>query len=144
MASRASSDEHYVIDLCDAVLGVKGLRQHRFPWLLGDPSPKTGRQVALPVDAYWPGFDLVVEFHERQHDEAVVFFDKPERLTVSGVHRGLQRALYDERRRELIPQHGMTLVIVTIDAFESRRGKIVRRPGEDRLAIAYLLDALHR
>ncbi len=85
-----------------------------------------------------------MEYHERQHDEAVVFFDKPERLTVSGVHRGLQRALQDERRRELIPQHGITLVIVTLDAFESRRGKIVRRPGDDRLAIASLLDALHR
>ncbi|MFH5823098.1 hypothetical protein [Georgenia sp. AZ-5] len=142
MASRASSDEHYVIDLCDAVLSVKGLRQHRFPWLLGDPSPKTGRRVALPVDAYWPGFDLVVEFYERQHDEAVSFFDKPERLTVSGVHRGLQRALYDGRRRELVPEHGLKLVIITLDAFESRRGKIVRRPSDDRLAVVSLLEAV--
>jgi len=32
-----------VIDLCDAVLGLKGLCQHRFFWLRGDPPPKTGR-----------------------------------------------------------------------------------------------------
>ena len=144
VATRASSDEHYVIDLCDAVLGVQALRQHRFPWLLGDPSPKTGRQVALPVDAYWPDFNLAVEFYERQHDETVTFFDKPERLTVSGVHRGLQRSLYDERRRELVPQNGIKLVVVTLDVFESRRGKIIRRPSEDRLAIASLLDDIHR
>src|SRR5688500_2545073 len=81
---RVHSDEFYVLDLCDETLGEPGLRQHRFPWLLGDPSPKTGRTVTLPVDGYWPTRNLVVEFYERQHSEAVPFF-KPDRLTVSGV-----------------------------------------------------------
>lgn len=94
---RSASDEHYVLDLCDEVLGEVALRQHRFPWLSGDPSSKTGRVVLLPVDGYWPGLRLVVEFYERQHSEAVPFFDKPDRITVSGVPRGQQRALYDER-----------------------------------------------
>lgn len=136
---RADSDEHYVLALCDEVLGEVGLRQHRFAWLVGDPSPKTGRAVALPVDGYWPDSNLVVEFYERQHSEAVPFFDKPDRLTVSGVPRGEQRALYDERRRQLIPQHGIQLVIVTLDAFESRRGTIVRSPDRDRAAVAAIL-----
>lgn len=47
-AGRSASDEHYVLDLCDAVLGVAGSRQHRFAWLRGDASPTTGRSVALP------------------------------------------------------------------------------------------------
>jgi hypothetical protein len=128
-----------VIDLCDEVLGVAALRQHRFPWLLGDASPTTGRRAALPVDAYWPDLNLVVEFYERQHDEAVTFFDKPDRLTVSGVHRGLQRALYDERRRELIPQYGIELVIVTLDNLRHRRGKIIRNLAQDRQSVARLL-----
>ena len=100
---RADSDEFYVIDPCDEVLGVAAQRQHKFPWLVGDPSPKTGRAAGLPVDAYWPTRKLVVEFYERQHSEAVPFFDRPDRLTVSGVARGDQRALYDERPRQLIP-----------------------------------------
>lgn len=136
---RAASDEHYVIDLCDDVLGVAALRQHRFPWLRGDPSPTTGRQVALPVDAYWPDLNLVVEFYERQHHESVAFFDKPDRITVSGVHRGLQRALYDERRRQLIPEHGIELVVGTLDQFEHRRGKTIRNSAQDRQSIARLL-----
>ena len=136
---RVASDEFYVIDLCDEVLGEAASRQHKFPWLVGDPSPKTGRAVGLPVDAYWPSRKLVVEFYERQHSEAVPFFDKPDRLTVSGVSRGEQRALYDERRRQLIPQQGIRLVIITLDDFESKRGKIVRSHDRDLDAVARLL-----
>src|SRR5215211_1798560 len=33
---RAASDEAYVIDLCDEILGERALRQHRFEWLRGD------------------------------------------------------------------------------------------------------------
>ena len=137
---RANSDEFYVLDLCDGVLGEKGLRQHRFPWLIGDPSPKTGRTVALPVDGFWPGHNLVVEFYERQHSEAVPFFDKPDRMTVSGVSRGEQRALYDERRRSLIPKHEVRLAIVTLDDFENKRGKIVRDHHRDLAAVAKILN----
>jgi len=73
-----------VIDLCDAVLGEQAARQHRFEWLLGDPS-LTGRQAKLPVDAYWAHHRLVVEYRELQHDQPVPHFDKPDRLTVSGA-----------------------------------------------------------
>jgi len=36
---------------------------------------------------------VFVEYRELQHDHFVTHFDKPDRLTVSGVHRGVQRAL---------------------------------------------------
>ena len=52
-AARSSSDEAWIIDLCDAVLGKKAIRQHRFPFLLGDAGP-SGRRVLLPVDAFYP------------------------------------------------------------------------------------------
>lgn len=136
---REASDEFYVIDLCDEVLGESALRQHRFPWLVGDPSPKTGRTAGLPVDAYWPSLNLVVEFYERQHSEAVPFFDKPGRVTVSGVSRGEQRALYDERRRQLIPQQGIRLIVMTLDDFEHKRGKLVRDHDRDVATVAKLL-----
>ena len=44
---RDTSDEAYVIDLCDRVLGIPGLRQHRFDWLLGDPASSADRWVCL-------------------------------------------------------------------------------------------------
>jgi hypothetical protein len=53
MPSRSLSNETYVIDLCDEVLGAVALRQHSFDFLRGDSGP--GRQgKRLPVDAYTP------------------------------------------------------------------------------------------
>jgi hypothetical protein len=131
VAKRAESDEHYVLDRCDEILDSRGERQHRFPWLLGDASPNTGQRVRLPVDGYWPERNLVVEFQERQHTEAVRHFDKPDVMTVSGVHRGEQRRLYDQRKAELIPEHDIRLVIIDKAEFVVRSNRIVRDRERD-------------
>lgn len=133
---RNSSDEAYVIGMCDETLGEEGRRQHRFDWLLGDPGASGGR-VRLPVDAYYPEHNLVVEYRERQHDEPVAHFDKPDRLTVSGVHRGDQRRLYDERREALIPEHGLRLVIIRpSDLAADSRGRLLRHRAADLERVA--------
>ena len=138
---RAASDEFYVLDLCDQVLVETGRRQHRFDWLLGDPGA-SGKCVRLPVDSYWPNANLVVEYRERQHDQPLAHFDKPDRLTVSGVHRGLQRALYDARRDELIPAHGIRLIVVTpADLDATPRGRLRRNPDHDLKALAHILQS---
>ncbi|AKC39446.1 Uncharacterised protein [Mycolicibacterium phlei] len=133
-------DQHYVIDLCDAVLGLSASREHRFDWLRGDVSPKTGRAARLPVDGYWEPLALVVEYNERQHDEPVAHFDKPDRLTVSGVHRGEQRKRYDQRRRELLPQYGLRLVVISASDFETKRGQILRNSDSDIEVVRKLLQ----
>jgi len=77
-----------------------------------------------------------------QHDRPVPHFDKPDRLTVSGVHRGRQRAIYDARRDELIPRNGIRLVIITPADLESTsRGRLRRKQEQDLLAIRRLLKA---
>ena len=38
--SRENSDEHYIINLCDDVLGEKASRQHSFDFLRGDACKK--------------------------------------------------------------------------------------------------------
>ncbi len=129
--SRSDSDEAYVLGLCDEVIGETGWRQHRFAWLLGDPG-KSGRRVRLPVDAYWPNHGLVVEYREIQHDRPTPHFDKPDRLTVSGVHRGEQRAIYDRRREELVPAQGLRLVILRpADLVADTRGRLKRHRAPD-------------
>lgn len=129
MAKRADSDEHYVMGLCDEVLGSTGQRQSHFPWLLGDLSTTTGCRRQLPVDGYWSSENLVVEFQEKQHTEAVPIFDRRE--TVSGVPRGEQRRLYDERKAKLIPESGLRLVVIHKSEFITRRDKIVRDHDRD-------------
>lgn len=122
----ALSDEAYVIDLCEEVLGETASRQHRFNWLCGDPG-ESGRRARLPVDAYFPTHELVVEYRERQHYEAVSHFDKPDRMTVSGVHRGEQRRRYDQRRETEIPRHGLRLTVLRYDQFDvDARGRLRR------------------
>lgn len=136
---RTGSDEFYVIDLCDEVLGSRAVRQHRFEWLRGDAG-KGGHTQTLPVDAYWPELGLVVEYRERQHYEPVPHFDKPDRLTVSGVHRGEQRRLYDARREDLLPAHGLRLVcIVATDLDHKSNGRLHQNRKHDLAVIRRLL-----
>ena len=117
-------DANYVLDLCDSLLSQISIREHRFPFLVGD----TGRM--LPVDAYYPKLKLVVEYHERQHTEAVDFFDKPDKLTVSGVPRGEQRKKYDQRRRDVLPKHGLVLVELSVTDFPCDSQEWLRRAPE--------------
>lgn len=117
-----------MIDLCDAVLGRVAIRQHRFPFLFGDAGP-TGRRAALPVDAWYPDLELVIEYHERQHREKVAFFDR--RPTISGLNRGEQRKRYDDLRREVLPDHGIRLEILEWDMFaHDRAGRLLRGPSD--------------
>jgi len=128
--SRSNSDEHYVIDLCDEILGQTASRQHRFDFLRGDSG------MTLPVDAYYSFLKLVIEYHESQHTESTPFFDKKQ--TVSGVSRGEQRQKYDQLRQEVLPKHGINVVVIPYTAFGSTK-KIVRNPQSDKLAIMRIL-----
>jgi hypothetical protein len=126
---RDNSDEHYIIDLCDHVLGQTAQRNHRFAFLFGDPNDN-GRCAALPVDAYYEHLNLVIEYMESQHSRETPFFDKPDKMTASGVHRGVQRRLYDERRAAILPKHGITLLKLNLSDFPNRAGKKLRRQRE--------------
>jgi hypothetical protein len=123
---RTDSDEHYVLALCGEVLEADWQHQHRFDFLRGDVSRgKLGRR--LPVDGFFPRANLVIEYHERQHHRAVAFFDKPNKLTVSGVHRGEQRRRYDQRRRDVLRGHGIGLVEISYQSLRAgNAGKLAR------------------
>jgi len=115
-------DEFYIIDLCDRVLGIKAKRQHRFDFLRGD----SGRK--LPVDAYYEiskDLKLVVEYREMQHTETVAFFDR--RMTCSGCNRAQQRKLYDQKRRDVLPQHGISLIELDYTSFQHDKQRRLKR-----------------
>jgi hypothetical protein len=139
-AKRITSDEAYIVALCDETLGTVSLRQHRFDFLRGDAvPPRLGAR--LPVDAYYPALQLVVEYRERQHTTPVPFFDKVNRMTISGVHRGRQRELYDQRRREVLPRHGITLIELSVEQFaHDGRGRLLRNRDEDKSVVRRILS----
>lgn len=130
------SDEAWIIDLCDKVLGRQAIRQHCFPFLRGDAG-QSGRRVPLPVDAYYPDLFLVIEYHERQHTSPVPFFDR--RKTVSGVVRGEQRKRYDERRWEVLPKQGYQVIIFNYSEFKcTSRGRLIRDGDAERIVMERL------
>lgn len=130
-ATANNKDEHYVLDLCDKVLGLTSSRQHKFDFLLGDPN-SNGVSAKLPVDSFYQDLNLVVEYRERQHTESVNFFDKPNKMTVSGVHRGEQRKIYDERRRKILPKHNIHLVEISFSDFDyDGQKRIIRNQTKD-------------
>jgi very-short-patch-repair endonuclease len=125
--------------LCDEVLQIKGLRQHRFDFLLGDANAQ-GRKAKLPVDIYYPELKLVIEYKEQQHSKPNTHFDKLDLFTVSGVHRGEQRKIYDQRRLEVLPQHGITVIEISYSNFKhDRKDKIVRDYELDLMVVRKLL-----
>jgi len=94
----------------------------------------------LPVDAFYPRLSLVIEFRERQHTEAVKFFDSKQ--TVSGMGRGEQRKLYDQRRRLMLPKQGIKLIEIDYSEFEYMKGKkLVKDRVKDLKVIKMKLKA---
>jgi hypothetical protein len=121
--NRATSDEAYILAICDDVIGLKGLRQHRFDFLKGDSGTK------LPVDIFYPTQKLVIEYREKQHTEEVAFFDK--RKTSSGISRGEQRKKYDELRRTEIPKNELEIIEFDYTEFGHTKGKRLLRNREE-------------
>jgi hypothetical protein len=129
------NDESYVIGLCDRVLNLKAKRQHRFDFLRGDPG-RNGRSIRLPVDGYYEinaELKLVIEYREMQHTESVALFNK--RQTCSGCNRE-QRKLYDQRRRDVLPQHGIRLIELDYSLFQHNgRNRLKRHATKDEAVI---------
>ncbi|MDP9050517.1 MAG: hypothetical protein M3O31_07305 [Acidobacteriota bacterium] len=129
-----------MIDLCDHALGRTAIRQHRFNFLLGDPG-KSGRRVRLPVDAYYSELNLVIEYREIQHFQET-YMDR--RFTCSGMSRGEQRKVYDQRRRTDLPKYGTQVIELSFYDFEHTRGRLSRDSVRDEAIIRDRLSAYLR
>lgn len=140
MPPRIESDEKYILDLVAAILAEPEYRwQHRFPTLLGDPG-KDGKCRPLPVDGFFPRHRLIVEYWEAQHSAPVPIMD--EGMTISGVSRGHQRRLYDQRRQTWANANNLRLVVLDQRGFETnKQGRLLREPVRDRRIVANALRA---
>ena len=103
----------YVIELVTELLDDAPELEKTYEWALGDVSEKTGRARQLPFDAVWESRRLIVEVDEDQHWRPVDFWDKPDKLTVSGVSRGEQRRIYAERKRAAARAQGYVVLEIS-------------------------------
>lgn len=130
-------DQRYVTGLLTELLGP-GEIEKRYDWARGDSRQPGRLGTMLPFDAVWEHRRLIIEIDERQHAEAVAFFDKPDHMTVSGVHRGEQRRLYDERKVRCAREQGYKILRIPTTGL-SHRG---RYPTHDRQADRRVLRGL--
>ena len=138
--ARLLSDETYIIDLCDTVLEQKAERQKRFDFLLGDFHKDGVSRTKLPVDAFYQRYHLVIEFKEAQYSASTEIFDKPDVKTVSGVNRGEQRLIYDQRRASLLPENGIKLIEISFDMFKyDSQNNIIRNMQLDIMKVREIL-----
>jgi hypothetical protein len=136
VARRVTSDEHYVLDLCDTLLGEAAS---------GTIGSSIG-YVATPVRGYrltatGPVTASSLSTTNASTYEPVAIFDKPNVITVSGVHRGEQRRLYDLRRQELVPAHGLRLVVIRSTDLAGTGRRLRRDVDHDAPIISNMLGA---
>jgi hypothetical protein len=138
---RKQRDETFIQDLCDEVIGQRSLRNKRpFPFLVSDPG-RNGRTQRLEVDIYYPDLNLVIEYREIQHTKPVKITNR--RMTVSGVLRGEQRKIYDERRRTVFKDNNVHLVELNYSDFRHRsNGRLTRDRAADQRVIREKLRPL--
>jgi hypothetical protein len=134
---RLDSDEKYVLDLVSNILDEEYEWQKRFDTLFGDPG-KNGRRPKLPIDAYFPESNLIVEYREKQHFVEVNIMDR--RMTVSGVNRGEQRKIYDLRKEKWAQDNNINFLVIAYNDLKYKNsGKLLRNIEEDKKRIKKLL-----
>ncbi|MEL0645218.1 hypothetical protein V6251_12560 [Olleya sp. Ti.3.14] len=130
-AKRESTDEFYIINLCDEVLKEEASRKHTFAWLFGDMHKKGKTRTLLPVAAFYKDANLVIEFAEKKN-KTEAQLEKLEQLTTSGITRGQQIEKYNHRRKEMISKKDINLVTIDYTLFETdNKGKLKRNTTED-------------
>lgn len=141
---RINSDKNYILNICDALLKDTASRQHRFSFLLGDFHRDKKSRTKLPVDGFYEKLNLVIEYHEKQHNQEASDSDQPTIKTVSGVSRDEQRKIYNLRRRDVLQRKNINLVEINFYAFENdSESNIIRNKEKDtEIVQGFLKDYL--
>jgi hypothetical protein len=117
LVKRESSDEFYILNLCDELLKEKASRKHTFIFLLGDMHQKGKTRTKLPLAAFYENANLVIEFLEKPNNTEA-YIEKLEVMTVSGITRGEQIIKYNRRRKEVLLKKDINLIEIDYSLFE--------------------------
>jgi hypothetical protein len=129
-----SAIENYAIDHVVAILGEQpDARNKRYDWARGDAGTR------LPFDAVWESRRLIVEVDGGSTAGLSHTSTRQMSLTVSGVHRGGQRRLYDDRKRTAAREQGYTVVVIPINGTAASRERNSSLRVSDRLKIVGIL-----
>ena len=109
----ARDEQKYCLQLVQETLGGEPFEEEKtFEFLRGDPTPKRPAGTKLPVDGYFPGLKLAVEYREKQHrGQGPKLWDK--RITATGVDRKTQRDKLAERKAKAAAERALRLLEAT-------------------------------
>jgi len=123
-----NSDEYYLVNLCDELLGQEASRKHTFDTLVGRLHKKGKGRTKLPLDAYYEDLKLVLEFFRKQTSE-----DESE--------RDAQRKFYDQRKKEVLEKKKIRLIEINYALFEcDASGAIIRDKANDVAVLKKILS----
>jgi len=84
-------------------------------------------RTKLPLDAYYEGLKLVIEFFEKKETE-----ESPEREA--------QRKFYDQRKKDVLEKKEIRLIEINYALFECNESdRLVRNNENDRIVLKGLL-----
>jgi len=114
-----NSDEFYLVNLCDELLKEKASRKHTFDTLVGKLHKKGKTRTKLPLDAYYEGLKLVIEFFEKKD-------------TDESSEREAQRKFYDQRKKDVLVKKEIRLIEINYALFEcNEEDRLVRNKEND-------------
>ena len=111
-----SSDEYYILNLCDELLKEKASRKHTFATLVGDMHKKGKTRTKLPIAAFYDNANLAIEFLEKQNTTET-YLEKLNVMTVSGITRGEQIIRYNKKRRDILEKKSINLIEIDYSLF---------------------------
>jgi len=130
--AHSESDNAYILNLCDTVLGKKAVRQKRFDFLLGDFHKDGKTRTKLPVDAYYKTQNLVIEQIDAIQP---VIIEKRNKKTVSGVGRAEQNKIYEKRKTSVLKRNKIKVISISYSEFKCDENKAIIRNLESDLDI---------
>jgi hypothetical protein len=137
---RANSDEKYLVDMINSLLGKKGSEKQTFDYLLGDLHQDGETRTELPVDLYFWELKLAIEFVNHPKTREQLIPQKQKKMTVSGVTRAEQRVKYFDRKKKVLTKKGMDFVEIPLAGFEcDEQLKLFRNPENDERVLRGIL-----
>lgn len=128
-----NSDEYYLVDLCDDLLGEQASRKHTFDALVGNLHKRGKGRTKLPVDAYYEHLKLVIEFYRT----ALPLEDLDEKEQA----RIAQIKYYDELKKKAVLKKELSLVAIDYAAFKTdEHHKLIRDTTSDKQVLAAALE----
>lgn len=127
-----NSDENYLINLCDELLGKEASRKHTFDTLVGNLHKRGKGRTKLPLDAYYKDLKLVIEFFKQT--STVSELDEKEQARLAQIK------YYDELKKEAVLAKSMRYMKINFAQFEcDENNKLIRNTANDKIVLKGIL-----